>query len=556
LAKEKVIVSGDFRQLPPIVQTDEETILRELGIDVFGHAGIAKAVNSRAKPKRTVMLQEQSRMHDQICQMISQPMYGNRLRTSAAYKPAESLPPAPFESTLTIVDTSTILPFVNRDPVGSRYNLMHGLAVRNLVHRFDEDGYLTCGKRMGICSPFAAQAKLLKRLVVDLQVGSVVDAGTVHRYQGNEKEMMVIDIPDGLGEARPGWWLDAEQPDEDGAKLFNVAISRSRHHLVFVANVDYLDKKLPAQSILRGMLSHAQAVGKTIDVRDVLAYYPIIDDLRRYGRPIDLEPDTLRTGLYNQHDFDKVCLPDLSAAERSILIFSGFVTPQRIRTYEAILRTKTAERVSVRCVARPPHNNGSIPYDDGRAALDALERMGCIVDTRKDTHEKIVIIDEEILWFGSLNSLSHTAQTGEVMARLVSGDLARQMAAFIAIKPSKMTETYANLAMLKENPPCARCNGRTYYVAKARHGPYWRCEDQSCGWTESAEAKRSSKLDGADAPGCPKCGERMVPRFGQFGDFYGCSNYPDCTASRKQETQRVPGVGKAHCIGGLQTVSD
>jgi hypothetical protein len=176
--------------------------------------------------------------------------------------------------------------------------------------------------------------------------------------------MMVIDIPDGFGEARPGRWLDAEQPDEDGARLFNVAISRSRHHLVFVANVDYLDKKLPAQSLLRGMLSHTQVMGRTIDVRDVLAYYPIIDDLRRYGRPVDLEPDTLRTGLYNQYDFDKVCLPDLSAAEQSVLIFSGFVTSQRIRSYEAILRTKIAEGVSVRCVARPPHNNGSIPHDD------------------------------------------------------------------------------------------------------------------------------------------------------------------------------------------------
>jgi predicted nucleic acid-binding Zn-ribbon protein len=447
LAREKVIVSGDFRQLPPIVQTDEEAILAELGIDVFGWAGITKAVNSGAEPKRTVMLQEQRRMHDQICQMISGPMYGNRLRTSE-YQPAESLPPAPFESTLTVIDTSTILPFVNRDPIGSRYNLMHGLAVRNLVHRFEQEGYLTSGKRLGICSPFAAQAKLLKRLIADIQLGNPVDAGTVHRYQGNQKGMMVIDIPDGLGEARPGWWLDAEGPDDDGAKLFNVAISRSQHHLVFVANVDYLDKKLPAQSVLRGMLSHAQAMGRTLDVRDVLAYYPIIDDLRRYGRPIDLEPDTLRTGLYNQHDFDKVCLPDLTAAEQSILIFSGFVTPQRIRTYEAILRTKIAEGVNVRCVARPPHNNGSIPYDDGRAALDALERMGCIVDTRRGTHEKIVTIDGEILWFGSLNPLSHTAQTGEVMARLVSRDLAQQMAAFIAIKPSRATETYANLAMV------------------------------------------------------------------------------------------------------------
>lgn len=531
LAKEKVIVSGDFRQLPPIVQTDEEAILAELGADVFSCAGITKAVNSGAQPKRTIMLQEQSRMHDQICQIVSGPMYGNRLRTSA-YRAGEIFPPAPFESTLTVIDTSTILPFVNRDPVGSRYNLMHGLALRNLVHRFKQDGYLTSGRRVGICSPFAAQAKLLKRLIADLGLGKLVDAGTVHRYQGNEKGMMVIDIPDGLGEPRAGWWLDAERPDEDGAKLLNVAISRSQDHLVFVANIDYLDKKLPAQSLLRGMLAYAQAMGRTIDVRDVLSYYPIIDDLRRYGRPIDLEPNTLRTGLYNQYDFDKVCLPDLSGAERSILIFSGFATPQRIRSYEAILRTKIAEGVSVRCVARPPHNNGSIPHEEGRAALDALEQIGCIVDTRRDTHEKIVIIDGEILWFGSLNPLSHTAQTGEVMARLVSRDLAQQMAAFIAIKPSKATETYTNLAMVKENPTCGHCNGRTYYVARARHGPYWRCEDHRCGWTENAGAKRrSSKLDAADAPHCPQCGGKTVPRSGQFGDFYGCSNYPGCVGT-------------------------
>ncbi|MGA7263256.1 MAG: hypothetical protein WCA23_35560 [Stellaceae bacterium] len=75
LAREKVIVSGDFRQLPPIVQTDEEAILTELGTDVFGRAEITKAFNSRVQPKRTVMLEQQSRMHEQICQMISGPVW-------------------------------------------------------------------------------------------------------------------------------------------------------------------------------------------------------------------------------------------------------------------------------------------------------------------------------------------------------------------------------------------------------------------------------------------------------------------------------------------------
>jgi ssDNA-binding Zn-finger/Zn-ribbon topoisomerase 1 len=556
-AKEKVIVSGDFRQLPPIVQTDEEAILAELGADVFNRAGITKAVNTHVQPKRTVMLEQQSRMNDQICGMISGPMYSNRL-TTFDYKLNDIYPPTPFETTIAVIDTSTIFPFVNRDPTGSRYNLMHGLALRNLVHRFQNDGYLTSSARLGVCSPFAAQAKLLKRLVGDLKLGDIVDTGTVHRYQGNEKEVMLIDIPDGLGEARPGRWLDAEQPDDDGAKLFNVAISRSRHHLVFIANIDYLDKKLPAQSLLRGMLAYAQGMGRTIGVRDVLSYYPIIDDLRRYGRPIDLDPETLRTGLYNQHDFEKVCIPDLSAAMRSILIFSGFVTPQRVRAYEPILRAKVAEGVTVRCVARPPHDNGSIPYDEGRAALDALDAMGCIVDTRKDTHEKIVIVDGEILWFGSLNPLSHTSRTGEVMARLVSRDLAQQMAAFVAIKPSRSTETYANLAMIKENPPCARCGSRTYFVAKARHGAFWRCEEQSCGWTESATArKKTSKLDGTESPRCPECGKHMIPRSGQFGEFYGCSNYPTCTGTVQPNRPRMGkrSINRSKQASGKQTAS-
>jgi ssDNA-binding Zn-finger/Zn-ribbon topoisomerase 1 len=405
---------------------------------------------------------------------------------------------------------------------------MHALAVRNLVHQFQRGGYLTSPKRLGVCSPFAAQAKLLKRLLADLHLGVSVDVGTVHRYQGNEKEMMVIDIPDGLGEARPGWWLDAEHADDDGAKLFNVAVSRSQHHLVFFANIDYLDQKLPAQSLLRGMLSYSQTTGRMVDVREVLGYYPIIDDLRRYGRPIDLDPETLRTGLYNQQDFDKVCVPDLWSAERSILIFSGFVTLQRVRTYEPILRAKIGDGVVVRCVARPPHNNGSIPYDDGRAALGALEAMGCIVDTRKDTHEKVVIVDGDILWFGSLNPLSHTSRTGEVMARLVSSALAQQMAAFVAMKPSRPTEAYADLAMVKENPPCARCNGRTYHVAKARQGAFWRCEEQTCGWTQGTAARREWNLDTSNAPKCRICKMTMVPRSGPFSNFWGCSNYPTC----------------------------
>ena len=32
---------------------------------------------------------------------------------------------------------------------------------------------------------------------------------------------------------------------------------------------------------------------------------------------------------------------------------------------------------------------------------------------------------------------------------------------------------------------------------------------------------------------CPRCNGRLVLRKGRYGDFYGCSNYPDCKYTKK-----------------------
>jgi superfamily I DNA and/or RNA helicase len=78
LAKEKVIVSGDFRQLSPIVPTEQIAIQEEIGSDVFQTAGITEAVKAQRTPKRTVMLTDQYRMNDTICRLISDRMYSGR----------------------------------------------------------------------------------------------------------------------------------------------------------------------------------------------------------------------------------------------------------------------------------------------------------------------------------------------------------------------------------------------------------------------------------------------------------------------------------------------
>jgi ssDNA-binding Zn-finger/Zn-ribbon topoisomerase 1 len=535
LAKEKVIVSGDFRQLSPIVPTEQAAIQEVIGSDVFQAAGITEAVKAQRKPKRTVMLTDQYRMNEAICHMISGRMYAGRLKTQINSRIQTHAPPSPFSGSLTVIDTSPIQPFVNRHG-SSRYNLMNALAVRNLVRHFQKTGFAVTENtdsddqgRLGICTPFAAQRDVLKRLTS----GSGVIVGTVHRYQGDEKLAMIIDVPDSLGERYVSLFAQAGSPEDSGTKLFNVAVSRAKEHVIFVANLNYLDAKLPADAFLRDLLHEASAKGRIIDVRDVLAMWPIADDLKRIGRPFELDPETLRSGLFRQVDFEAVCGADIERATKGIAIYSGFVTPQRVAAYEALFRRKLAEGVKIRCVTRPPTRNGSIPPDLGRDALDGLEAMGCVVDTRWDIHEKIVIIDDEIIWFGSLNPLSHNNRTDEMMARVIGKPAALQLSAFMAVTTSVSPDKADGLSVVGENPRCPDCGHRTTYRLGS-YGPFWQCEDD-CGWKQNAGRQNNSKtaaagaetLPKAGAP-CPVCSGPTALRHGPHGHFYGCANYPAC----------------------------
>ena len=541
MAKEKCLISGDFQQLAPIIQTDQKAIFETIGRSVFETAGVSKLVeNSQGEipDGKTIMLNEQFRMDDSICSLITTNFYRGWLRTASERRPpAHAKPPAPYQGNLTLVDTSRIWPFSNRDAFKSRYNLMHALAIRNLCLHLQESGFIEGRGSVGICTPYAAQAKIHRKIMEGHGL-SDIDAGTVHRYQGDEKVMMVLDIPDSVGDYGVGLFLQANTLDDAGAKLFNVAISRAKEHLVVFANLTYLDDKLPGDSFLRDILFQMQERGTVIDVQDVIALRPIYEGLEKLQHNIDVDLEGGENGLFNQKDFTVVCMADLAQAQKSITIFSGFITPQRVASYGDLFRQKINEGVKIRSVTRPPANNGSIPEEDGRRALQALEGMGVVIDLRQKIHEKVVLIDDQIVWFGSLNPLSHTSATAEMMARLENQETTLQVASFLALGRSSAVDMENGKSAVKENPTCPSCGTWTVYKT-GRYGPYFDCE-KVCGWKESFDKpkgdsdKKPIDLTGYTVPDTPPtcdkpgCGASMALRQGRFGPFYGCSAYPKC----------------------------
>lgn len=482
LARERVTISGDFNQLPPIVQSNQWAIMDAIGGDVFRAAGVIDACRARRSTPRVIMLDTQRRMVPSVCALIVEAMGYDGLKThpSTQARQRKSKAVAPFDGPLTVLDSSRLWPFESRNILGSRFNLMHTLLVRNLCWHLREKGFIDDKSSLGVCTPYSAQAKLTAEILKDDGLGEHVTASTVHRYQGDEKRMMLLDIPESIGSGfNIGRFVQADQQDDDGAKLLNVAVSRTQDHLVILANLTYLDAKLPTTAMLRFYLHEMQRLGKVVDAEDVLALRPITADLRHYTDRSQVQWDADQAGVFRQEGFDRGFQRDVASARRSVAVFSGFVTPQRVGAYGDLFRRKVQEGVAVRCVTRPPHYNGSIDPKETKRALDSLEGIGVIVDTRAVIHEKVVIIDDETVWFGSLNPLSHTSRTDELMHRLVSKGWASKLAGLLAIAPGGAADR-DGLAVRKENP--THCGGRMCYL-RGKWGPYFKCE--KCGHNQS-----------------------------------------------------------------------
>ena len=479
LAAKRAVVSGDFRQIPPIVQTEEQAIFDALGRDPF-------TATERAEhgAPELMTLTDQHRMRSEICNLISKPMYGGILLTAAGRKAVEGQsPPAPFDGALTIIDTSALGPFESQNAFFSRFNLLHALLARNLVWHFQQKRVMRDNRDLGICTPYAAQARLIQKLLEGDGLDESVHAGTVHRFQGDERRTVLLEIPESPG----GFWalgqfVQGEPPTHIGARLINVAVSRAQEHLVVLANLTYLDRRLPSSSLLRSVLHDMEKYGRIVSGEHLLELRPIASDLSGLVDQAGFDDIVKSTGIFDEKQFDRGIAHDIQSAQETVVLFSGFKTPTRVAKLGDLLRSKILKGVKVRCVTRPPRLNGTIPKAVGREAVEMLRNIGVVVDFRANIHQKVCLIDNRIVWWGSLNVLSHGGRADEMMTRAVNEEFAKTVAAHMSkrrVSAGKAQTTVADA----ENPHCENCGAHSVF-REGRFGPYFECE-AICGWKRS-----------------------------------------------------------------------
>ncbi|MFF2445711.1 AAA domain-containing protein [Neobacillus sp. NPDC058068] len=265
----RVIICGDFKQLPPIASSRDSLVTMWLKEDIFHRAGVVDWVNDGKLHPHLFLLKEQRRMHPDISAFTNQFVYNKLVgdHKSVLKSRNEIVEKAPFSGRASIlVDTSnTGAHCMTERTSKSRMNLWQVLLSFQIIH----ESYLAGVRSIGYVTPYRAQANLMELLLDDLyeneRLTADIIAATVHRFQGSERDVMVFDTVDGEPQERAGMLLTGK----DSERLINVAITRTKGKFIHVSNLSYIRKRVYHDKTLRQLVEHQEKHRQTVRTREI-----------------------------------------------------------------------------------------------------------------------------------------------------------------------------------------------------------------------------------------------------------------------------------------------
>ena len=130
--------------------------------------------------------------------------------------------------------------------------------------------------------------------------------------------------------------------------------------------------------------------------------------------------------IYDQNTFQDRFLQDLSQAKETVVIVSPYVTSKRVKWLENTLQQCMQKQVRVTVTTRRPESLPASSEKAARTAIENLRQQKVNIVCKKGIHQKYAIIDNSIVWYGSINLLSFGASQESIM-RLVSSSIARAL---------------------------------------------------------------------------------------------------------------------------------
>ena len=475
LAKKHFVCLGDFRQLPPIVQSGDTSPLND---DIFDYCGITAAVDSGTNHTWLCMLNTQYRMHPYIADFVSQTMYNNLLHSAPVMmqnrQDIAQLTPAPGHA-MAFADLTEFMNVCIKTDDQSRLNILIALLSFALAIESAKT------HKVGIITPYRAQSRLLHAMSQDVADDTSssslkpISGATVHQFQGSEMDVIIYDAVDCYRMTCPSKLLTSTT-NNLANRLFNVALTRAKGKFVCVANISYFENKnLSRNLIFRRLIKTQKQKSSCVNGQQLLS-------------SISLLPDKIMQ-FFNETDGSRHFVSDILAAEQEIMLDIPAGITDNAFINHLISALLDAKRKGVKVHIRA-ESKGTLP-----PALQSIAVGNSFVIN------PVVIIDKEIVWFGMPASESAFRVGTHIIPtkyRPIIRFTGKHTAAllFELLKMNKTTELNKTGSLPKGN----KCNGSETFM----------------GYVPSAHK-------------CPICGKPMLIKKNSSNQFFlGCSGYPNC----------------------------
>lgn len=495
LAENSIVIVGDFLQLPPIVFADTPMAQKWLGKDIFYHSGmLEKARNKATCPENFVMLNNQFRMESDIAD-IANMYYGaygglysddnDEFRVKDREKFYSWYSGKRTKRNVHLIDTESLHAWVTGVPQGkghSRLNCFSAAVSVDLAFKFLENKLKNLDPETArpekeasvlIVAPYKPHIARVNQLV-DLEYHNrgfkenlnFIRAGTIHSFQGSEADIVIFDLVIDEPHWKANLFLTDKEVNENLRKMFNVAVTRAKFKLYIVGNFAYCQKRAK-HNALSELLDKLIKKDKLVKV-DAKSLLPDIVFMRQsdFAFEGNLKGKHI---VCTEESFNDYFMADIKSFKKRLIVYSAFMTEARLSTLLPAFTDAIREGKQIIVVTKALSDRGKSELAQYQKCEEELRTIGVNILHKKGMHEKLIFVDRDAVWIGSLNALSFTGLTGEVMQRHADRELTSEYEKLFNIEHicGAIENTYEQR--------CPVCGEEMIVKESNEGGIYWQC---------------------------------------------------------------------------------
>ncbi len=151
-----------------------------------------------------------------------------------------------------------------------------------------------------------------------------------------------------------------------------------------------------------------------------------------YSAKCDSRPFETVNSIFDSHNFLTVFSNDISSAKPDIVIISPYITKERLSKMLKILLSGLSNGAKLTIITRPDtdlENKDKVAYED---MINSIRITGANVIFKSNIHQKFAVIDQRVVWYGSINLLSYGSSEESIM-RMDSVNIANKIITLLTI---------------------------------------------------------------------------------------------------------------------------